>query len=299
MPNKKIIILGLSLVIGYFSCNNKSKQELSVNKEEIDTVSVEENRCRNSLNILIENFYKYRDENHLFEGITDDCWYGDRFPHDTLLIFNFEKGTIRRIGIYDTEDYLSKNKANDFIPEYVNYIKGFPTDREISGDFNGDGKIETMKMDLEPISKKFENGEIDYYEIEGFDFIFSDKKIPKLNVWGNDEYTIKNEGDLDGDGGDEIGFLYGWGTSTCRTYTVFTLKHNKWKELITIDSKYNMREFGILPIEKDPEQKGVVLIRTSGAYECCNRAVYVVEIPVKISELQKFKKENLKYLIQE
>ena len=292
--NTLIFAVIISILLGCFSCNNNPKQELSVDKEEIDAVSIKKLYLDSLLNILIDNFYKYKDENYLLEGTG---W--GIFPDDTLFIFNFEKGTITRVRISNPQTNKEDEDNSGYRTYgYANYIKGFPKDREITGDFNGDGKTELMEIDWEPIDKKFEKGELVYSEIDGFDFIFSDKKIPKLNVWGNCDYTIKNEGDLDGDGGDEIGFLYGWGVSACRTYTVFTLKNNKWQEMITIDSRKNMRKAGILPIEKDPEQEGVVLIRTPGYYGCCSGADYVVEIPVKITELQKFKKENLKYLIQ-
>ena len=99
-------------------------------------------------------------------------------------------------------------------------------------------------------------------------------------------YTIKNEGDLDGDGGDEIGFLYAWTASGCRNYTVFTLKNNKWYILIDgVASSYDMRAMGIIPVEKDPEQDGVILLCSSNDYTC-SISSYIIEKSVTIKDLK-------------
>lgn len=191
-------------------------------------------------------------------------WHCLRYM-DSLLIFNFDKGTIKKVA----------KPRWDSVGYYVNYIKGFPTDRSITGDFNGNGKQDTLMV-----------GNVHYYNNNHYDginyfyFVFSDETIPKLKIeYSNLDYTIKNEGDLDGDGRDEIGFLYGWGTSGCRSYSVYTLKNNKWKELIEpVFLTMPIRAMGIVPVEKDPEQEGVILIRTIEEMTCCAcMPFYVVE----------------------
>jgi len=233
---------------------------------------------------VIANFYKFRDESRLFEGfekywndpenIPDDikiCQFIDMEFTDTLLIFNFEKGTVKGI------------KRGKGI--YRDYIKGFPTDRTITGDFNGDGKKDSLMVEnFESLFQKYG----DYPEIEDdFNFVFSDKTIPKLNVWGGLGYTIKNEGDLNGDGGDEIGFLPCAGASSKKLYYVFTLKNNKWYYLVEyVDLTRDMRATGIVPVEKDLDQDSVILIRSSAeeSADCC--AAYVVEKSVIIKDLK-------------
>jgi hypothetical protein len=311
------------ILLGCFSCNNKPKKELSVNNKEIDSVYVEAH-TDTCIRKVIDNFYKYRDEKRLFEGLEDaECYCLNSFPYDTLLIFNFDEGIIRRISVIDQIDTLpqkaTEGEKNIFEREYrykyINYIKGFPTDRNIIGDFNGNGKIDTtivgedIDSKLEKIRTKFNKLESDgvpdedkrlqklydeysklqeiYTQGGDFEISFSDKSIAKLKVTSNMDYTIRNEGDLDGDGADEIGFLYGWGTSGCRTYTVYTLKNNKWKVLFEAETTINMRELGIVPVEKDSEDKNVILVRSAGECYCCSYTPYVVEKSVKISELQK------------
>jgi hypothetical protein len=188
------------------------------------------------------------------------------------LIFNFDKGTIQKVE-------KSRNINSDTVTKYLNYIKGFPTKQTITGDFNGNGKQDTLMVG------DIHYGNENYDEINYFHFVFSDKTIPKLKIeYSNLNYTIKNEGDLDGDGRDEIGFLYGWSSSGCRYYNVFTLKNNKWETLIEpVFLTEPIRVMGVLPIEKDPEQEGVILIRLIDEMTCCAcMPFYVVEKSLKI-----------------
>ncbi len=79
-------------------------------------------------------------------------------------------------------------------------------------------------------------------------------------------YIFKNEGDLYGNGQDAIGVLPGWFSSGCREYSVFTLKKGRWKLACSpISNTLNMREAGIVLIEKDPIKNGWVVIRESVA----------------------------------
>jgi len=239
----------------------------------IDSILVDENvgdELRNyCIDKIIANFYKYRNEDSLSAETENlGCWLC-MCSLDTFFVFNFEKGTIKKV-----KKHYENTLNDDIVPFYVNYIKGFPTERTITGDFNGDGKKETLMV-----------GDIieqDDYGVGSFYFVFSDKTIPKLKVSSNLDYTIKNEGDLDGDSRDEIGFLYGWGTSTCRSYTVFTLKNNKWKKMIEyVPLTYDMRETGIVPVEKDTEQEGVILIRSAEKDASCMATPYIVEKSLK------------------
>ncbi|MCL2167920.1 MAG: VCBS repeat-containing protein [Lentimicrobiaceae bacterium] len=285
---KKLFALAI-LILLFTSCNNRFKpNEIPENKQITDSLLLVNQYYDSLLNIVIDNFYKYRCEDSLFVGGINPY---DVFPNDTLFIFNFEKGTIKRVRIsdplydFDIEDLPEDATEYDkFLVKYVknfgyiNYIKGFPTDNEIIGDFNGDGKIDSLKLHDWIIDG-------DFGFVSDVIFSFSDKKIPKLKIGSNLDYTIKNEGDLDGDGADEIGFLYGWGTSVCRVYRVYTLKNNRWKIMAEIESKMNMRKTGILPIEKDPDQVDVLLIRESGFYECCQWASYVIERKVNVKDI--------------
>jgi hypothetical protein len=147
--------------------------------------------------------------------------------------------------------------------EFQNYIKGYPKTDTLTGDFNGDGIIEQVWSEMD--YKRFLEcqGKGDKKSCQEI-FRFSDNKIAPLFVDYCPMYTFKNEGDLNGDGKDEIGILPGWYASGCRQYQVYTFRKNKWIEVCEpIGNSYNMREAGIVLIEKDIVKNGYVIIRQS------------------------------------
>jgi len=298
---KKTFLITVSAMLLLFcACNNKSakvevvaesiENEDSVKYQRFDSISnaLKSARKFENCNKVIANFYKYRNEDSLLVGIENFSFMDMEFL-DTLLIFNFEKGTVKKV-----------KRENDNNVNYSNYIKGFPTEKTVTGDFNGDGRKETLKVenyelllnqyDSVELKKEINGSKFAYFR-KGFDsfyFTSSDKKVPNLEVWGEMTFTIKNLRDLDGDGGDEIGFLYGKSTSNCHYFNVFTLKNNKWELLIeNIPLTYDMRSTGVIPVEKDPKNKGVILIRYDSDMGSYYSSSYVIEESVKISELLK------------
>ena len=163
---------------------------------------------------------------------------------------------------------LNANKHSNKPSDYFNYIKGYPIADTIVGDFNGDGKPE--KAWFKDIGiKTFEDCQKNNTKksCEGT-VLFSDKTIKPLKIDYCPMYIFKNEGDLYGDGKDAIGVLPGWFTSACRQYSVFTLTKGRWKLACSpISNTMNMREAGIILIEKSHTKKGWVVIRESvGSY---------------------------------
>jgi hypothetical protein len=281
---KRIIFLLPVIILLFVSCKPRTKQAELLNvadeiheDESIGNFAYFDIPENSFFEGVIANFHKYRDPERMYEGLQEYDADGDLIGgvnyidlaySDTLLIFNFDKGTVK--GILRGEG------------RYSIYIKGFPTERTIIGDFNGDGKIDSLMVEnFESLLQKYHYCEVE----EDFNLIFSDKTIPKLPVWGCLDYTIRNEGDLDGDGGDEIGFLAIPGSSNC--YTVFTLKNNKWHYLIEdIELTRDMRATGIVPVEKDPEQEGVILVRSTSGGGNCSKTDFVIEQSVKIKDLK-------------
>jgi len=159
---------------------------------------------------------------------------------------------------------LNAKRHSNEPTDYINYIKGYPLADTIVGDFNGDGKTE--KAWFKDIGiKAFEDCQQNSTKksCEGT-ILFSDKTIKPLKIDYCPMYIFKNEGDLYGDGKDEIGVLPGWFSSACRQYSVFTLKKGKWKLACSpIGNTMNMREAGIVLIEKDLTKKGWVVVRES------------------------------------
>ena len=121
----------------------------------------------------------------------------------------------------------------------------------ITGDFDGDGQTEQLiehyfsRRDNKE-ANKFYDGLNDYGDAvdsaikkNAHVFLsFNNPLIDTLHIVKG-EYKqvfglsyLKNEGDLDGDGGDEISFVIDWADwSNLNTWHIMTYKKGKWKEL--------------------------------------------------------------------
>ncbi|MDA3779540.1 MAG: hypothetical protein PF487_04850 [Bacteroidales bacterium] len=121
----------------------------------------------------------------------------------------------------------------------------------IIGDFNGDGKKESLfehyisKIDNKETNKSYANA-IEYDELvklickkEPMSFLSSNNlKIDTLNISAGKQLFglmfLKNEGDLDGDNADEVSYIVDWADwSNLNTYHIMSYKNNKWVELGT------------------------------------------------------------------
>lgn len=126
----------------------------------------------------------------------------------------------------------------------------------IKGDFNGDGKIEYAYSESNPA---------EYYSLDEVDdgklnnITFSNPTIPAIET----EFQIErltNEGDLNGDSMDEIGFNQRAISRIC-VYTVYSLSHtNQWKELLRID--YDALNPPSDVCRPDPNRPGYVIVQT-------------------------------------
>ena len=125
----------------------------------------------------------------------------------------------------------------------------------ITGDFDGDGKTEQLfehyfsRRDNKETNKFYE-GLNDYSDavdsaVQKNAHVFLSSNNPLIDTLHivKDEYELvfglsylKNEGDLDGDGGDEISFVIDradW--SNLNAYVIMTYKNGKWKKLYSFD----------------------------------------------------------------
>jgi len=148
-------------------------------------------------------------------------------------------------------------------PYYLNRINGYPSSETQTGDYNGDGKKEKAYF----LDRGTENEDCQFNpsakSCMGI-IRFTDKNIKPLLIQYCPFGQFKNEGDLNNDGKDEIGVLPGWYSSACRYYHVFTYKDSLWTEACpSIGTTLNMREAGIIVIEKDRDSSGYAIIRES------------------------------------
>lgn len=130
----------------------------------------------------------------------------------------------------------------------------------ITGDFNGDGRKESVWLQV----PKIKEAEM---ECDGDCTAYLKSNNPSFTSFAIENCIGSlptNLGDLDGNGTDEIGLLHDWFTSCWKAYYVFTLKNNKWQRLIApISTHCNQMDEGIAPVKKDPKRKGYLIVRYS------------------------------------
>jgi len=152
------------------------------------------------------------------------------------------------------------------VPKNVKPIFGYRF--IIEGDFNGDEKKETLTEHYintvtNKESAKFYDSTVTHEQLVALNYekypksvlVCSDKKIDTSQVEWLDQLFglafLRNEGDLDGDGGDEISFVVFEGTfSIARTFCLWTYKKGEWKEYISFG--IHEGELPVLP-DENPE----------------------------------------------
>ncbi|MEI7897942.1 MAG: hypothetical protein WCJ26_12965 [bacterium] len=155
------------------------------------------------------------------------------------------------------------NQRREGMPEYVNSIKGYPTADTIKGDFDGDKTAEFAWLEKDYDKYQRCQDKAKEKDCKGV-ILFSNAKIKPLFVDYCPMGFLKNEGDINCDGRDEIGLLPGWFTSDCRIYEVYAFRKNHWQQVCEpISNTYNMRESGIVMIEIDKAKQGYAIIRES------------------------------------
>ena len=112
-----------------------------------------------------------------------------------------------------TDGNLSRNKPAENIPKDA-----------VEGDFNGDGKSEFMWL----VPPKLIENDMSCEGICTSVIQFSDNSIPAIKVEDCIDGLPVNEGDLNGNGTDEIGLLPGWFTSCWHSYLVWTYRNGQF-----------------------------------------------------------------------
>jgi hypothetical protein len=145
---------------------------------------------------------------------------------------------------------VNKNSIEEIlkaIPKNIKPVLGYRF--IIPGDFDGDGKKENLiehfysALDNKE-TNKFYDSLPDYAQLvaltikkEPYSFVISDNKsIDTLSIASTGQLLglafLKNEGDLNGDGTDEVSYVVNWASwSNLNTWHIVTYKNKKWKEL--------------------------------------------------------------------
>ena len=131
---------------------------------------------------------------------------------------------------------LGDNIATDFdavnqdMWYVINHVIGHDEKDTIIGNFTGKG-IDTLYVSYDRNQKD---------EYKPFIIASSNRRIPPIRLYGviGDPPKLVNEGDLDGNGTSEVGYLPTWDMSQWRVYRVFTFINGQWRYLIRPDHEY-------------------------------------------------------------
>ncbi len=150
------------------------------------------------------------------------------------------------------------------------------TDRlMITGDFDGDGKIDTLTESfISSINGKETNKYADLEYDSLVKLTILKKPISRLIstklqhlIINNDNFQLfglsflKNEGDIDNNGTDEIGLVVDWADwSDVNSYKIYTYKNNSWTELLN----FEIRENDIDELNKNKDSQGLLYRNTKG-----------------------------------
>ena len=147
--------------------------------------------------------------------------------------------------IADTGSRLLISQSNDTL--YINSVKGHEEKDAIIGNFTGRG-MDTLYVERVVDCKC--NLEKDYNEEEHFAHEKDDELVKyyltstnlalgQVELFGYASLApqLVNEGDLDGNGNCEVGYLPVWRLSQWRIYHLFTFKNGEWRYLIDPDAE--------------------------------------------------------------
>ncbi|MGC4102136.1 hypothetical protein [Ferruginibacter sp.] len=179
----------------------------------------------------------------------------------------------------DTLQHVSSDTTNQLeetlktVPPNIQPVFGYRF--VISGDFDGDGKQERLIEHFfsgidHKETNKFYDSLPEYDQLvaltmkkEPYCFITSDNNsIDSFHIAADGQLLglsyLKNEGDLDGDGADEISYVINWADwSNLNTWHIATYKNKKWVELYSFpiwdwqlpDLPETFSEYGLFGLE--------------------------------------------------
>ena len=145
----------------------------------------------------------------------------------------------------------------------------------ISGDFDGNKRMDTLK---ESFISSIDGKETHKYADIEYDSLVAltihKKPISRLiskdlkpMVINMDNYQLfglaflKNEGDLDNNGTDELGLVIDWADwSNVNYYRIYTYKNKSWTELFN----FEIRDYDIDDLKKNKDSQGLLYRNTKG-----------------------------------
>jgi hypothetical protein len=148
-----------------------------------------------------------------------------------------------------------KDSIDNGMPQFLNTLNIPEMDLPAIGHFSSADILDTLD---------FEVKESEEYLYDFILFTKGDKKN-SLNITIASDFHVYDEGDLDGDGTNEIGILPGYNTSACRNYGIYSFANHKWKLLYTVSSHLPDREQGVDYVKR----QGDTIRILSADFGCC------------------------------
>lgn len=156
----------------------------------------------------------------------------------------------------DLNEVIHNYEFNEFMHS-INTVDAHNEKDTIIGNFTGTS-IDTLYVD------KVVGHNDEKYKLTEFFLRSTNIKIPSIELYGYADVPPKlvNEGDLDGNGTSEVGYLHTWMNSQWRYYRILTLVNNEWRYLIDgdfLDTPEWFRHTGV-EIAEPGKKKGTILI---------------------------------------
>jgi hypothetical protein len=203
----------------------------------------------------------------------------------STLLFSCDNSTKKtqdkkRVSHVDTLQLDSSKSRNPIeetlknIPKNIKPVLGYRF--ILTGDFDGDGKKEKLIEHFYSLldnkeTNKFYDSLSNYNQLvaltekkEPYSFVSSDnRRIDTLHISTDDQLLglsyLKNEGDLNGDGTDEVSYVINWADwSSWNTWHLVTYKNKKWTELYSFpiwdwqlpDLPETFNQYGLFGLEQ-------------------------------------------------
>jgi hypothetical protein len=172
-----------------------------------------------------------------------------------MSIFLFSCNNIKKSETATTVE-VKKDTTEHGMPQFLNSLNLPEMELPAVGHFSSSKRIDTLDFDVKESEEYL------------YDFaIFSkDDKKNRLNITIASEFHVYDEGDLDGDGTNEIGVLPGYNSSACREYLVYSFANHYWKLLYSVSSHLADRERGVDYVKREGDS---IRILSANDEDCC------------------------------